>query len=130
MRILSIDFDYFQDVTREQLNLYPDGVDNPTALSEIVWAGHYATSAKELNAIGIMENELEFLEQLLLEQSSDVPVMVANSHKHIYNFICEYDDGNLPSNVSFTGSWGYDNWNGLDLRANIVSVKKIKQAIE
>lgn len=92
MKILSIDFDYFQDVTREQLELYPDGVDNPTALSEIVWAGHYASSADELNAIGVMENELELLEQLLLEQSCDVPVMIANSHKHIYDFIREHDD--------------------------------------
>ena len=43
--------------------------------------------------------------------------------KCIVEFI--YDDGNLPSCVAFSGSWGYYNWNGLDLGANIKSIKKI-----
>lgn len=46
--------------------------------------------------------------------------------KSVVEFI--YDDSNLPSNVAFTGSWGYENWNGLDLRANIISIKKITSA--
>lgn len=45
------------------------------------------------------------------------------SGKCIVEFI--YDDYNLPSCVSFSGSWGYYNWNGLDLGANIKSIKKI-----
>lgn len=45
------------------------------------------------------------------------------SGKCIVEFI--YDDGNLPSCVAFSGSWGYYNWNGLDLGANIKSIKKI-----
>lgn len=44
--------------------------------------------------------------------------------KSVIEFI--FDDGNLPSNVAYTGSWGYENWNGLDLRANILSIKKIE----
>ena len=43
--------------------------------------------------------------------------------KCIVEFI--YDDYKLPSCVAFSGSWGYYNWNGLDLRANIKSIKKI-----
>ena len=43
--------------------------------------------------------------------------------KCIVEFI--YDDYNLPSCVAFSGSWGYYNWNGLDLTANIESIKKI-----
>ena len=43
--------------------------------------------------------------------------------KCIVEFI--YDDYNLPSCVAFSGSWGYYNWNGLDLGANIESIKKI-----
>ena len=43
--------------------------------------------------------------------------------KCIVEFI--YDDGNLPSCVAFSGSWGYYYWNGLDLGANIKSIKKI-----
>lgn len=45
------------------------------------------------------------------------------SGKCIVEFI--YDDYNLPSYVAFSGSWGYYNWNGLDLGANIKSIKKI-----
>ena len=45
------------------------------------------------------------------------------SGKCIVEFI--YDDYNLPSCVAFSGSWGYYNWNGLDLGANIKSIKKI-----
>ena len=42
--------------------------------------------------------------------------------------ICDskgYDDHHLPSCVAFSGSWGYYNWNGLDLSSNIKSIKKI-----
>ena len=45
------------------------------------------------------------------------------SGKCIVEFI--YDDHNLSSCVAFSGSWGYYNWNGLDLGANIKSIKKI-----
>jgi len=43
--------------------------------------------------------------------------------KCIIEFI--YDDNSLPSCVAFSGSWGYYNWNGLDLSSNITSIKKI-----
>ena len=43
--------------------------------------------------------------------------------KCIVEFI--YDDNSLPSCVAFSGSWGYYNWCGLDLGANIKSIKKI-----
>ena len=43
--------------------------------------------------------------------------------KCIIEFI--YEDNSLPSCVAFTGSWGYYNWNGLDLNSNIKSIKKI-----
>lgn len=43
--------------------------------------------------------------------------------KCIVEFI--YDDHSLPSCVAFSGSWGYYNWCGLDLGANIKSIKKI-----
>lgn len=45
------------------------------------------------------------------------------SGKCIIEFI--YDDNSLPSCVAFSGSWGYYNWNGLDLSSNITSIKKI-----
>lgn len=46
-----------------------------------------------------------------------------SSGKCIIEFI--YDDGHLPGSVAFTGSWGGYNWNGLNLNANIRSIKKL-----
>lgn len=43
--------------------------------------------------------------------------------KCIIEFI--YDDDYLPPCVAFSGSWGFYNWNGLDLSSNIKSIKKI-----
>lgn len=43
--------------------------------------------------------------------------------KCVIEFI--YDDYNLPSCVAFSGSWGYYNWEGMDLCSNILSIKKI-----
>lgn len=45
------------------------------------------------------------------------------SGKCIIEFI--WDDGNIPGCVSFSGSWGGYNWNGLNLGANIKSIKKL-----
>lgn len=98
MNVLSIDFDFFQDVTREQLiNFYPDGHDLSTSFSELVWANHYSSDSEALGKIDILKNEFEILKFILLEQSHDCLVMIANSHKHIYDFI-------------------YDNYSGTGIR--------------
>jgi len=89
MKILSIDFDYFQNVTKEQISLCPDGVDNPTYLSEIIWGNHYAADGDELKKIGLLNDEYNSLISLLSKQKSDIPVMIANSHVNIYDFINE-----------------------------------------
>ena len=46
-----------------------------------------------------------------------------NGGKCVVEFI--YDDYNLPSCVAFSGSWGYYDWNGLDLCSNIKSIQKL-----
>lgn len=43
--------------------------------------------------------------------------------KCIVEFI--YDDDNFPPCVAYSGSWGYYNWEGMDLCSNILSIKKI-----
>lgn len=43
--------------------------------------------------------------------------------KCVVEFI--YDDNSLPSCVAYSGSWGFWNWNGLNLGSNIKSIKKI-----
>lgn len=90
MKVLSIDFDYFQCVTEEQLQLYPDGIDLDTELSEIVWGARYAVNGDAIRQVGIMEDELEKLELLLQNNGGNSPVMIANSHVHIYDFIHDH----------------------------------------
>ena len=46
-----------------------------------------------------------------------------SSGKSVIEFI--HDGGSLPSCVKFSGNYGCYNWNGLDLGANIESIKKI-----
>lgn len=40
-RVLSIDFDYFQNASKEALMKYPDGFDLQPSLSQQVWKGKY-----------------------------------------------------------------------------------------
>ena len=87
MRILSIDFDYFQNVSQETLQAYPDGVDVSTGLSEYTWGSHYASNGNELSKVTIREEELQLLKDLLLQQDRDIPVVVMQSHKGIYDFV-------------------------------------------
>lgn len=49
--------------------------------------------------------------------------------KSVIEFIYN-SDKELPSCVAFTGSWGFYNWNGLDLGANISSIKKIDYGMQ
>lgn len=44
--------------------------------------------------------------------------------KCVVEFI--HDGDSLPDGVSFTGSWGAFNWNGLNLTANILRIQKIE----
>lgn len=93
MKILSIDFDYFQNTKQDQLYLFPDGIDNSTLLSEIIWGQHYASNGEEISSIGIMNEEYEALIRLLANQSHNIKTMITNSHKHIYDFVFN----NLPN---------------------------------
>ena len=92
LNVLSIDFDYFQKVSKDVLmNCYPDGLDLSTELSIFTWSGYYnnPNSAKELQTVGILEDELNHLKKLLLSDriSDDAEVMVTNSHVFIYELI-------------------------------------------
>lgn len=98
LKVLSIDFDYFQNVDVDTIRTcYPDGVDLPTELSTIVWSGYYANdqTKNKLNSITILDDELKLLRKLLTSKDNfmvSTPVLIANSHVHIYDFIHEYMD--------------------------------------
>lgn len=86
LRVLSIDFDYFQDVSEKLLYTYPDGIDLNSEISQIIWGSHYAQN-DELFDIGVDKSELRELEKLLDAQNTSCPVLIAQTHKDIYDFI-------------------------------------------
>lgn len=96
MNVLSIDFDYFQKVSEEILQQYPDGVDNNTITSEYVWADHYSNPNSKISEVGIYNKEFETIKRILTSIEPSSPVMIANSHKHIYNFITERTEPDSP----------------------------------
>lgn len=89
MKVLSIDFDYFQDVNKEQLAMYPDGVDLPPELSDIVWSAKYLSFGNKLRKVDINTRLYQEIIRILLRQRKETPVMIANSHVNAYGFILE-----------------------------------------
>lgn len=90
MKVLSIDFDYFQNVDAETLvTCYPDGIDLPTETTLLTWCTYYCNSRtkEKLEKVTIKRKELCELKRIIKQQAKRCPVLVMNSHKHIYNFI-------------------------------------------
>jgi hypothetical protein len=94
--ILSIDFDFFQDVSKGTMSrYYPDSIDLGTEISKFVWAGYYANpnSSKHLEKVGILYKEYNTLKEILMNNTSkNIPILIANSHFNIYKFIHENYD--------------------------------------
>lgn len=103
LNILSIDFDFFQNVSAEvMLSCYPDGIDLPTSLTIMTWASHYGHPETEKKLMRITP-KIEMIEELksIISQNCDknTPMMAANSHVHIYDFIKEQIDIHNPKSV-------------------------------
>ena len=97
MKILSIDYDYFQKADKDTLRrCYPDGVDLPPELSQAVWAAHYAVQKQKdlLDRVVLNEEEFSLAKEIILAQRADIPVMMTCSHKHIYDFAHRLADTN------------------------------------
>lgn len=92
INVLSIDWDYFIDASLPVRHaLFPDGGNEDLAeqIRSVIWLGLYA-SKPQLESIGILKTPLQELIEVITENSSpQVKVMMADSHKHIYNFIQE-----------------------------------------
>ena len=91
-KVLSIDFDFFANVTQDELMCYPDGVDLPTELTELVWALHYASNRNILKNIDIDKNLYRELTYIINSQSISTPVLITNSHVHAFDFIEQHFD--------------------------------------
>lgn len=92
-RVLSIDFDFFQDTDAyTMVSNYPDGIDATTFLSSLIWIGHYAKKPNQekglIDSVSINEHLFKQIVQVIRNQENhQIPVLVCNSHIHIYNEI-------------------------------------------
>lgn len=97
LKVLSIDFDFFQDVDAHTMRYYyPDGVDLPTNLSTIVWGSKYSKRYKfsdKISSVKINTNLFAQMLTILDNQDADTPVLIAQSHVSIYNFIHKHMEG-------------------------------------
>lgn len=101
LKVLSIDWDYFINATAEErYSLFPDGgnEDIPYYIQDIIWTTHYNG---KLEQIGIKEKDLELTKGLIAGNFDKI--MIANSHKHIYNFIEDnfFEDDIMVTNIDF-----------------------------
>lgn len=91
INVLSIDFDYFQNVKKQtMLTCYPDSHDLPTELTILTWASHYANPDEEnkIYEVTVKEDKIEELKDIIVDNCDETAVMMAaNSHEHIYDFI-------------------------------------------
>lgn len=85
--VLSIDFDYFQEIPRDTLPAFPDGIDLPLELSNLVWASRYMCYSEQFQKVQFDNENFSLLKNILEKQSPNIPVMVASSHKEAYHFI-------------------------------------------
>lgn len=87
-RVLSVDFDFFQNVTAQQLSCYPDGIDRPTEQTEQIWNKIYENNdATHIRKVRLATTLYGKLIRILLKQNQNTPIMFANSHIHTYDFI-------------------------------------------
>ena len=92
LKVLSVDWDFFQNVDIETLFYYPDGHDLPTTLSSMIWANHYANDKEneKLQKVTVNETKLRELLDILMNQKHNTPIAIVQSHIHIYDFILSH----------------------------------------
>lgn len=98
MKVLSIDFDYFQKASKEALYTYPDGHDFGSELSMLIWSGHYANprERKLLESVTVDQDKLNKVIDLIQKQNVFSEVLIAQSHAHLAGFIRDNNEDNEP----------------------------------
>ena len=84
-KILSIDYDFFQEATAtEQVLLYPDGRDYANEnLRNFIWEMRYKNTPP-LSKIKTNQKLLSDIKTILLNQNKGIPVVIKNSHMFAY----------------------------------------------
>lgn len=109
LKVLSIDWDYFMDVTNnERSYMFPDGGNEalPGDVQDIIWATHYSNPNYNLESIQVDKVAMEKIRLVLENQkmikahNNTSAMMVTDSHKHIYDFIVDsMEDSYQPIEV-------------------------------
>lgn len=100
LNVLSIDFDFFQIVDKETLTTkYPDGLDLETSLTEFTWSQYYASNNSIEDLVSVDKEKLLEIVEIVSKQDFQTPIMIANSHKHIYDFILEHKGDSQKLNL-------------------------------
>ena len=95
LNILSLDFDYFLKFENDDtsvLSKFPDGTEAFLQFNDAVWATHLAYKEVEdkIKTVKCNEYELAKVSVFLNACKADIPVMIANSHVNIYDFILSH----------------------------------------
>lgn len=95
-KVLSIDWDYFQNVTKKQIDEYPDGIETIGELNIIVWATRYSNMHPNFDPKEIRINQELYSTMLSIirNQNKTIPAMISESHSDCYRLICQkFDTG-------------------------------------
>lgn len=100
--LLSVDWDYFMKVPDGIQNILPDGnTEFSQELEHIIWSNIYAKNEKRLLELGLQEDELKLLYDMLENVGDMSFISIQESHKHIVQHInkfiepCEDDDDGI-----------------------------------
>lgn len=108
LKVLSIDFDYFQDVLPSTVRrYYPDGIDMPTDISSMIWSSHYNKYWEGCQAIQDVYIDLPLLidmKNILKMQREETECVINQSHFGIWREItdrCPFGGSVMVAHVDF-----------------------------
>ena len=93
LNLLSIDFSYFQNITKEILDQYPEGKDGSSDMTELVWSSYYAKPDSLISTITVREDEIKKANDYIKLCNKDIPTLISTNHLPIYQFICDQMHG-------------------------------------
>lgn len=104
LNVLSLDWDFFINADMyTRCNLFPDCPNEgyPDQLKEIIWLSRY--QSLELEKIDVRKDCIKEIHALMCNAFfNPISVLVADSHKHCYDFVCQVYDTIGFSGINLT----------------------------
>ncbi len=89
MKILSIDYDYFQTAGAETFEeCYPDGIDRTPDESARIWSDILSDEKvhKRVSRVHLNGYEMRYAREIIRSQERNIPVTAVCSHREMYGF--------------------------------------------